>query len=300
MYGYTEPTKQKLLVGEGVGQISFTAQSSCNSPSYSNFVSGLTVEKNLAFNTSGCGSSNGGGGSIDGAPPVITLLGANLINLYVGNTYIDAGATASDNADGNITTNIVVVNPVNTAIAGTYTVTYNISDATGNVATEVTRTVIVSAVVVPDTTAPAPSPSNSSGGRSGGGGSRSVIPTSLPVSGLVLGSSAYNFTLNLSLGSTGNDVTELQNHLTTEGVYTGPITGYFGPLTGAGVKAYQLKYGIEQVGIVGPATRARLNQGSGAVLGAQTLMTIEQMKTLLTQLQAQVAVLLLQLKSLSR
>jgi N-acetylmuramoyl-L-alanine amidase len=123
----------------------------------------------------------------------------------------------------------------------------------------------------------------------------------LPPSGQVLGASSYNFTLNLSLGSSGNDVTELQKRLTAEGVYTGPITGYFGPLTGAGVKAYQLKYGIAQLGIVGPATRAKLNQGTGAVLGAQTsTMTTGQLKALLAQLQAQVAALLLKLNSLPR
>ncbi|MEI7688834.1 MAG: immunoglobulin-like domain-containing protein [Candidatus Nomurabacteria bacterium] len=75
--------------------------------------------------------------------PVITLVGDSTINLTVGDSYTDAGATASDNVDGNITANIVTVNPVNTSVAGTYTVTYNVSDAYGNNAIQISRTVNV-------------------------------------------------------------------------------------------------------------------------------------------------------------
>ncbi len=64
----------------------------------------------------------------------------------------------------------------------------------------------------------------------------------------------------LSVGSTGNDVTELQKRLTTLGVYSGPITGYFGSLTQAAVDQFQGAHGISRVGYVGPTTRAALNQ----------------------------------------
>jgi hypothetical protein len=80
---------------------------------------------------------------VDTTPPVITLLGTTPVTVTLGSIYTDAGATAWDNIDGNITANIVVVNPVDTSTAGTYTVTYNVSDAAGNAATEVTRTVTV-------------------------------------------------------------------------------------------------------------------------------------------------------------
>ncbi len=79
----------------------------------------------------------------DDEAPVITLLGAATIDICTGDTYTDAGATAADNCDGDLTTGIVTVNPVNTAVPATYTVTYNVSDAAGNPALEVTRTVIV-------------------------------------------------------------------------------------------------------------------------------------------------------------
>jgi len=81
----------------------------------------------------------------DTTNPVITLLGNAVVNLTVGDTYTDAGATAEDNVDGDITANIVKVNPVNMAVVGTYTVTYDVSDAAGNEANQVARTVNVAA-----------------------------------------------------------------------------------------------------------------------------------------------------------
>jgi hypothetical protein len=47
-----------------------------------------------------------------------------------------------DDVDGDITTRIVTDNPVDTSRAGTYVVTYSVSDSTGNGAS-MTRTVIV-------------------------------------------------------------------------------------------------------------------------------------------------------------
>jgi hypothetical protein len=79
----------------------------------------------------------------DVAIPVITLNGSSAVTIQYGEVYADAGATATDDVDGDITADIVAVNPVNTSVAGTYTVTYNVSDNAGNAATEVTRTVVV-------------------------------------------------------------------------------------------------------------------------------------------------------------
>ena len=59
----------------------------------------------------------------DSIAPVITLLGDATVSIEVGDTYIDAGATANDNYDGDITSNIVTVSNVDTAIVGSYTVT---------------------------------------------------------------------------------------------------------------------------------------------------------------------------------
>jgi proteasome assembly chaperone (PAC2) family protein len=86
----------------------------------------------------------------DATVPIITLIGASSIDLNVGDTYNEQGATATDNIDGDITANIVISGVVNTNSAGTYFVNYNVSDAAGNVANQVTRTVNV----IADTTPP--------------------------------------------------------------------------------------------------------------------------------------------------
>lgn len=100
-----------------------------------------------------------------------------------------------------------------------------------------------------------------------------AVPTVSPAipaqgRGEVLGESAFRFNNYLVIGSRGDDVTELQNRLTAEGVYSGPITGYFGSLTSQGVKNFQKKYGISQVGVVGPQTRAKLNSGVAVGTGS--------------------------------
>jgi hypothetical protein len=82
VYGYTAPTKQKLIVGEGQGVLTFKIESpsinggaetgGLSSIVYPGFVSGETVELNLTFDvteeviippsSSGSSSSGGGGG----------------------------------------------------------------------------------------------------------------------------------------------------------------------------------------------------------------------------------------------
>jgi hypothetical protein len=90
----------------------------------------------------------------DSVSPEITLNGAASVDIPSGSAYSDAGATAVDNIDGDITASIAVNNTVNTAAVGSYTVTYNVQDFAGNAAVQVTRTVNVTAAV----------------GRGGGGG----------------------------------------------------------------------------------------------------------------------------------
>lgn len=79
----------------------------------------------------------------DITPPVITMAGSSPISVNQGSSYTDAGATASDDVDGNITSSIQTMSTVNINVIGTYTVTYNVSDSSGNAATPVVRTVNV-------------------------------------------------------------------------------------------------------------------------------------------------------------
>ncbi|MDP1689682.1 MAG: peptidoglycan-binding protein [bacterium] len=89
----------------------------------------------------------------------------------------------------------------------------------------------------------------------------SAAPTA-PVQGQVLGAAVYNFAQNLAVGSQGADVTALQQFLADNKFYTGPVTGYFGPLTKTAVMAFQKAHGIAQVGTVGPLTRAELSKST--------------------------------------
>src|ERR1035437_8179985 len=64
--------------------------------------------------------------SVAGSAPVITLSGANPLSLVVGNTYVEPGYTATDSRDDNITARVTVSGYVNTYVACTYTLTYNV------------------------------------------------------------------------------------------------------------------------------------------------------------------------------
>ena len=56
---------------------------------------------------------------VDTTLPVITLTGESTVTIEVDSTYTDAGATATDNYDGDITSSIVTVNPVDATTVGT-------------------------------------------------------------------------------------------------------------------------------------------------------------------------------------
>jgi PKD repeat protein len=88
----------------------------------------------------------------DATRPVITLTGADTVEIEQGQTYTDAGATAVDNLDGNVTGKIktTTVPKFDNMTPATYIYKYNVADAAGNEAIEVRRIVIVGA----DKTAP--------------------------------------------------------------------------------------------------------------------------------------------------
>lgn len=71
------------------------------------------------------------------------------MTVEAGSTYTDAGATATDAQDGNLTSSITSSGSVNTSATGSYVIEYNVTDLGGMSATPVTRN-----VTVVDTTAP--------------------------------------------------------------------------------------------------------------------------------------------------
>lgn len=76
--------------------------------------------------------SNNNETSNDTISPVITLLGDANVEITLGTSYVDAGATANDNIDGDLSSNISVSNPVDVNILGNYTVIYDVADSSGN------------------------------------------------------------------------------------------------------------------------------------------------------------------------
>merc|ERR1711881_441450 len=82
----------------------------------------------------------------DHTKPVITVLEADLQTYEATrqDNYVDAGATCSDEVDGNISQDVEVSGDVvNLARVGVYTIKYNCQDSAANTADEATRTVVV-------------------------------------------------------------------------------------------------------------------------------------------------------------
>lgn len=131
-------------------------------------VTGVTGGGGAAINAGTSATNNSEGSDLvkplappvvirDTTAPIITLQGNATEAVAYGGSYTDAGATAADDRDGDLTQKIVVTisNNVNagttfdSSAAGTYTYHYNVQDAAGNKAVEVTRKVIVAPADAP-------------------------------------------------------------------------------------------------------------------------------------------------------
>jgi peptidoglycan hydrolase-like protein with peptidoglycan-binding domain len=102
---------------------------------------------------------------------------------------------------------------------------------------------------------------------------KKIIVTSVVTLGFAVASIAgASFMTNLSVGSTGADVSALQTWLISKGfsipsIASGAATpGYFGQQTKAAVVAYQASVGLPNTGFVGPLTRATLNGGAAVAV----------------------------------
>jgi hypothetical protein len=148
---YALHTEQIIDIGASAGVLADLGFADTDDPGGADLVLGGALSAGAAVYLN---DSAGNLGLGDAVAPVITLSGATSVDIPSATAYSDAGAIAVDNIDGDLTARIVVNNPVNTAVVGSYTVTYNVRDFAGNAATQVTRTVTVTAAV----------------GRGGGGG----------------------------------------------------------------------------------------------------------------------------------
>jgi len=153
----------------------------------------------------------------DTTAPVITLLGSATVNLEQGTAYSDSGARATDNTDGDITANITVSGFVDANAAGTYVLSYNVSDAAGNNATTVTRTVIVADTIIPVLSLTGSTPLNHEQGSvysdAGATATDSVdgdISANIVVTGTVDSNTAGSYTLTYNVSDTaGNAATAI-------------------------------------------------------------------------------------------
>ena len=68
----------------------------------------------------------------DVVAPVITLSGQRELFVPLGGTFKDPGATAQDDADGDLTAAIRRAGTVDTSVPGVYTLTYTVSDKAGD------------------------------------------------------------------------------------------------------------------------------------------------------------------------
>jgi hypothetical protein len=84
----------------------------------------------------------------DTTAPTLTVTGGNsqsqsLPNTAGNGTWSDPSATATDDEDGDLTGQVSVSGTVDPNTKGTYTLTYSVSDAAGNTATEVVTVMVV-------------------------------------------------------------------------------------------------------------------------------------------------------------
>jgi hypothetical protein len=91
---------------------------------------------------------------IDTIPPVIKLIGGTPVNMEVGTQYVELGVKLSDNYDqaSTLNKNLVVTTTIDSSKLGTYTVTYNLTDGSGNHAVTVIRVVNVIDTIAPTVT----------------------------------------------------------------------------------------------------------------------------------------------------
>lgn len=72
------------------------------------------------------------GSILDGVTPQISLKGANPYCMVKGTKYVEPGATATDNVDGNITNRIAVTGNVTGNLMGSFRMVYKVEDSSGN------------------------------------------------------------------------------------------------------------------------------------------------------------------------
>ncbi len=134
---YSEPgaTAADSHDGNITGAITITGTASTNA------LGNYTINYTINDSSGNAASASRTVEVIDTTPPAITLIGGD-IEILQDRQYNDHGATALDNADGDITSSIIMAHQVSTQTPARYTVRYFATDSSGNKA-EAYRTVTV-------------------------------------------------------------------------------------------------------------------------------------------------------------
>lgn len=214
---------------------------------------------------------------VDTQAPVIALNGDATMRLYLDETYTEDGASCIDNYDSSCS--VSTSGSVDTSTVGTYVVTYDAMDSSGNHAMQVSRTIEIRK-------------------KSSSGGSKRISKAKLDE---IFGSldteedntitesaqeteikentndenngiceASMLLTQNLKAGArdgryhsyTKDVVTEvkiLQAHMNRLGFNAGIVDGILGPITEGAIKRMQTSLGTFADGYVGPITRNLIN-----------------------------------------
>jgi hypothetical protein len=198
---------------------------------------------------------------IDTTPPTLTLVGTNPYEMFAGDTYIEAGATAIDLVDGDLTSAVEIVDMPDVNVVGEFEVVYKVSDTNGNTSEALRIVKIKEKVSVIDPPQPQPeSTKRSSRGGSVPNTSKNVaiVPSAsysdsfvgLPSEPRVLGASTTNkcnIPIDMELVDAGDieEITKLQDFLNQKLVLAIPLTGVMGDLTQMALEIFQLQFGCE-------------------------------------------------------
>ncbi len=79
----------------------------------------------------------------DDTPPIINMNPPDSLAHILNTPYTDPGATATDEADGNITNNMYIKSDLDVNMVGEYTIVYSVIDKQGNEASPATRWIFV-------------------------------------------------------------------------------------------------------------------------------------------------------------
>ncbi|MEK7669155.1 MAG: immunoglobulin-like domain-containing protein [Patescibacteria group bacterium] len=177
----------------------------------------------------------------ENTPPIITLIGANPLQITVNTPFVDPGATATDTEDGDATTtaHIIVTGTVNASTTGSYILTYSVTDS-GGLSTSITRDVVVSATTTPPVVPPVNPPGGDGGGGSSSGGRRHPV-----VVGEILGATSCSYLrdyLKIDWVNDPIEVLKLQSFLNVFEKENLSLTGVYDQETFKAVEKFQTKY----------------------------------------------------------